>query len=91
LVDVRTEAIRQSVSLSNISSDLTGQLIGAFQTQIVPSLADLAEQLTLQLVPAIQKMEGALERLESQKSDSVVGEIRRGRMIVTLTFVAGRK
>ncbi len=77
LVDIRTEAVKQAVSLSNISSDLTGQLIGAFQTQIVPSLAgDLAEQLTLQLVPAIQKMESALERLESQKQDSVVGEIK---------------
>jgi len=83
LVDIRTEAVKQAVSLSNISSDLTGQLIGAFQTQIVPSLAgDLAEQLTLQLVPAIQKMESALERLESQKQDSVVGEIRN--LVTTL-------
>jgi hypothetical protein len=77
LVDIRAEAVKQAVSLSNISSDLTGQLIGAFQTQIVPSLAgDLAEQLTLKLVPAIEKMESALERLESQKQDSVVGEIK---------------
>jgi hypothetical protein len=83
LVDIRTEAVKQAVSLSNISSDLTGQLIGAFQTQIVPSLAgDLAEQLTLQLVPAIQKMESALERLESQKQDSVVGEIKN--LVTTL-------
>jgi hypothetical protein len=83
LVDIRTEAVKQAVSLSNISSDLTGQLIGAFQTQIVPSLAgNLAEQLTLQLVPAIQKMESALERLESQKQDSVVGEIKN--LVTTL-------
>ena len=83
LVDIRTEAVKQAVSLSNISSDLTGQLVGAFQTQIVPSLAgDLAEQLTLQLVPAIQKMESALERLESQKQDSVVGEIKN--LVTTL-------
>lgn len=83
LVDIRAEAVNQTVSLSNISSDLTGKLIGAFQTQIVPSLAgDLAEQLTLQLVPAIQKMESALERLESQKQDSVVGEIKN--LVTTL-------
>jgi hypothetical protein len=76
-VGVRTEAIRQSVSLSNISSELTGQLIGAFQTQIVPSLAgDLAEYAHTSIGPAIHKMEGALERLESQKQDSVAGEIR---------------
>ncbi len=54
-----------------------GSFTGAFRTQIVPSLADgLAQQLTAQLLPAVQKMEGALERLESQKQDSVVGEIR---------------
>jgi hypothetical protein len=77
LIDIRASAAQQAVSLSNISSDLVGQLTGAFQSQIVPSLAgDLAEQMTLHLLPAIQKMEGALERLESQKQDSVVGEIR---------------
>jgi hypothetical protein len=77
LIDIRSSASQQAVSLANISSDLVGQLTGAFQSQIVPSLAgDLAEQMTLHLLPAIQKMEGALERLESQKQDSVVGEIR---------------
>jgi hypothetical protein len=77
LIDIRKEALCQSVSLSNISSDLVGQLTGAFQQTILPSLSiDLAEQLTKQLLPAIQKMEGALERLESQKQDSVVGEFR---------------
>jgi Mg2+ and Co2+ transporter CorA len=77
LMDIRKEALGQSVSLSNISSDLVGQLTGAFQQTILPSLSiDLAEQLTRQLLPAIQKMEGALERLESQKQDSVVGEFR---------------
>lgn len=77
LIDIRKEALKQSVSLSNISSDLVGQLTGAFQQTILPSLSvDLAEQLTKQLLPAIQKMENALERLESQKQDSVVGEFR---------------
>lgn len=77
LIDIRASAQKQADSLSHISSDLVGQLTGAFQSQIVPSFAgDLAEQMTLHLLPAIQKMEGALERLESQKQDSVVGEIR---------------
>jgi hypothetical protein len=53
LIDIRASAVQQSVSLSNISSDLVGQLTGAFQSQIVPSLAgDLAEQMTLHLLPA---------------------------------------
>jgi len=77
LIDIQKYASHQATSLANISSDLVGQFTGAFRTQIVPSLADgLAQQLTAQLLPAVQKMEGALERLESQKQDSVVGEIR---------------
>jgi hypothetical protein len=78
LADIQVYSAQQATSLSNISSDLVGQFTGAFRTEIVPSLADgLAQQLTSQLLPAVQKMEGALERLESQKQDSVVGEIRR--------------
>jgi hypothetical protein len=77
LADIQLSSGQQAASLANISSDLVGQFTGAFRTQIVPSLADgLAQQLTAQLLPAVQKMEGALERLESQKQDSVVGEIR---------------
>jgi len=77
LADIQVTSSQQAASLANISSDLVGQFTGAFRTQIVPSLADgLAQQLTAQLLPAVQKMEGALERLESQKQDSVVGEIR---------------
>ena len=77
LIDIQKYSSHQATSLANISSDLVGQFTGAFRTQIVPSLADgLAQQLTAQLLPAVQKMEGALERLESQKQDSVVGEIR---------------
>jgi hypothetical protein len=77
LIDIQRYGSHQATSLANISSDLVGQFTGAFRTEIVPSLADgLAQQLTAQLLPAVQKMEGALERLESQKQDSVVGEIR---------------
>ena len=77
LTDIQAHTAQQATSLANISSDLVGQFTGAFRTQIVPSLADgLAQQLTSQLLPAVQKMESALERLESQKQDSVVGEIR---------------
>jgi hypothetical protein len=83
LADIQLASSQQATSLANISSDLVGQFTGAFRTQIVPSLADgLAQQLTAQLLPAVQKMEGALERLESQKQDSVVGEIRN--LVTTL-------
>ena len=83
LADIQLSSSQQAASLANISSDLVGQFTGAFRTQIVPSLADgLAQQLTAQLLPAVQKMEGALERLESQKQDSVVGEIRN--LVTTL-------
>jgi phosphate uptake regulator len=77
LSDIRSSAAHQEKSLSNISSDLVGQLTGAFQNQIVPSLAgDLAVKMTEHLLPAIEKMVSALEKLESQKQDSVVGEFR---------------
>jgi hypothetical protein len=77
LSDIQLYSGHQATALANISSDLVGQFTGAFRTQIIPSLADgLAQQLTAQLLPAVQKMESAIERLESQKQDSVVGEIR---------------
>jgi hypothetical protein len=77
LADIQLSSSQQAASIANISSDFVGQFTGAFRAQIIPSLADgLAQQLTAQLLPAVQKMEGALERLESQKQDSVVGEIR---------------
>jgi len=89
LADIQLTSSQQAASLANISSDLVGQFTGAFKTQVVPSLADgLAQQLTAQLLPAVQKMEGALERLESQKQDSVVGEIRN--LVTTLeTSITG--
>jgi hypothetical protein len=83
LADIQLSSSQQAASIANISSDFVGQFTGAFRTQIVPSLADgLAQQLTAQLLPAVQKMEGALERLESQKQDSIVGEIRN--LVATL-------
>lgn len=77
LLDIRHSSENTTRSISNISSDLVGKLTGALQTQVMPALAGgLAEELAAHLLPAIQKMEGALERLESQKQDSVVGEFR---------------
>jgi predicted transcriptional regulator len=75
LLDIRHSSEHTTKSISNISSDFVGKLTGALQTQVMPALAgELAGGLAAHLVPAIQKMESTLERLESQKQNSVVGE-----------------
>lgn len=75
LLDIRQSSDHTARSTSSISSDFAGKIAGALQAQVVPALAgEFVGQLSAHLVPAIQKMESTLERLESQKQDSVVGE-----------------
>jgi ElaB/YqjD/DUF883 family membrane-anchored ribosome-binding protein len=84
LLDIRRYTHDQTVSISHISSDVVDRFIGAFNTGVVPALASgMAEKLQTEFRPTMQQMsvtleslETAIVRLESQKQESVTGEIR---------------
>jgi hypothetical protein len=88
LLDIRRYTHDQTVSVSHISSDVVDRFVGAFNAGVVPSLASgvslgVAEKLQTEFRPTMQQMSATLEslettivRLESQKQESVTGEIR---------------
>ena len=88
LLDIQRFAAKQTVSVSHISSEVVDRLVGAFNAEVVPALADgmssgVAAKMQSEFRPTMQQMNDTLEglkaaivRLESQKQDSVTGEIR---------------
>jgi hypothetical protein len=88
LVDLQAESVKQSRALANISSDFVDKLAATFSEQVAPSFAagissELAGKLSEELVPTLDRVAGtmsqvgdAVQRLEVNKQDSVVGEIR---------------
>ncbi len=88
LLDIRRYTHDQTVSISNISSDVVDRFVGAFNLGVVPNLASgmssgVAEKLQSEFRPTMQQMNGTLESLkaaivglESQKLETVTGEIR---------------
>lgn len=88
LLDIQRFAAKQTVSVSHISSEVVDRLVGAFNTDVVPALADgmssgVAEKMQNEFRPTMQQMNDTLEglktaivKLESQKQESVSGEIR---------------
>ncbi len=88
LLDIQRFAAKQTVSVSHISSEVVDRLVGAFNAQVVPALADgmssgVAEEMQSEFRPTMQQMNDTLEglktaivRLELQKQESVTGEIR---------------
>jgi ABC-type transporter Mla subunit MlaD len=88
LLDIQRFAAKQTVSVSHISSEVVDRLVGAFNAEVVPALADgmstgVAEKMQSEFRPTMQQMNDTLEglksaivRLESQKQESVTGEIR---------------
>ncbi len=88
LLDIRRYTHDQTVSVSNISSDVVDRLVGAFNIAVVPTLTSgmssgVAEKLQSEFRPTMQQMNDTLEGLkaailglESQKQESVTGEIR---------------
>ena len=88
LLDIQRFAAKQTVSVSNISSSVVDRLVGAFNTEVVPALADgmssgVAQKMQSQFRPTMQHMNDTLEELkaaivglESQKQESVTGELR---------------
>ena len=88
LLDIQSFAAKQTVSVSHISSEVVDRLVGAFNSDVVPALAEgmssgVAEKMQSEFRPTMQQMNDTLEELksaivglESQKQESVTGEIR---------------
>ena len=85
MLDIHRFSRMQEVSLSNLSSDLVGRLTNAFNEKITPDLAQgVAGSLILEIRPTMERMVESLDRLqvavvnlESQKQESLTGEIER--------------
>jgi hypothetical protein len=88
LVDLQSESVKQTRALANISADLVDKMAAAFSERVAPTLAaglseQMAGRLTQELVPALDRVTStmgnvgdAVLRLETNKQDSMVGEIR---------------
>jgi hypothetical protein len=89
LLDIHRFSAKQTVSVSNISSEVVDRLTNAFNNRVVPGLASgmssgVAEKLQTEFRPTMERMAGSLDQLqaaivnlESQKRDSVTGELER--------------
>lgn len=89
LLDIHQFSAKQTVSVSNISSEVVDRLTNAFNARVVPGLASgmssgVAEKLQSEFRPTMERMAGSLDQLqaaivqlESQKRDSVTGEFER--------------
>lgn len=89
LLDIHRFSAKQTVSVSNISSEVVDRLTNAFNERVVPGLASgmssgVADKLQTEFRPTMERMAGSLDQLqaaivslESQKQDSVTGEFER--------------
>lgn len=89
LLDIQRFAAKQTVSVSHISAEVVDRLVGAFNTSVVPALADgmssgVAEKMQNEFRPMMRQMNDTLDGLksaivglESKKQESVTGEITR--------------
>lgn len=89
LLDIHRFSAKQTVSVSNISSEVVDRLTNAFNDKVVPGLASgmssgVAEKLQNEFRPTMERMAASLDQLqaaivnlESQKQDSVTGEFER--------------
>jgi hypothetical protein len=87
LLDIQRLAAKQTVSVSNISSEVVDRFVSAFRNEVTPGLAKdmsmgVADVLQAEFRPTMQRMGETLEdlhaailKLESQKQESVTGEI----------------
>ena len=88
LLDIQRFSSKQTVSISNISSEVVDRFMGAFNSQVAPSLAigmssGVADKLQAEFRPTMERMSSTLDnlqsaivRLEEQKQESVTSEIR---------------
>jgi hypothetical protein len=88
LLDIQRFASKQTVSISNINSEVVDRFVGAFRDEVTPTLAQdvsagMAAKLQDEFRPTMQQMNSTLEELhgaivalESQKQESITGELR---------------
>jgi hypothetical protein len=87
-LDIQRFAAKQTVSVSHISTEVVDRLVGTFNTNVVPALADgmssgVAEKMQTEFRPTMQRMNDTLEGLkaaivglEAHKQESITGELR---------------
>lgn len=80
LRDLQDESRKQSVSLSNISSEVVDRFQSVFTTELLPAFA---QNVRGELAPAIDGLRGSMDRvqealsaIQQDKQESVVGEFR---------------
>jgi ABC-type transporter Mla subunit MlaD len=88
LLDIQRYAAQQTVSVSNISSEVVDRFVGEFNRQVVPNLASgmsegVAQQMQAEFRPTMDRMNQTLEdlkqtiqNLETQKQDSINEELK---------------
>ena len=89
LLDMHRLSSKQTLSLSNLSSELVDRLTNTLNSDVIPGLAStmsngFALSLQAEFQPTMERMAGSLDRLqdaivkiESQKQESVTDEISR--------------
>ncbi|MGD0830101.1 MAG: hypothetical protein ABR907_04100 [Terracidiphilus sp.] len=89
LLDIHRFSAKQTVSVSNISSEVVDRFTNAFNERVVPGLASgmssgVADKLQSEFRPTMERMAGSLDQLqlaivslETQKQDSVTGEFEK--------------
>jgi Mg2+ and Co2+ transporter CorA len=89
LLDIHRFSAKQTVSVSNISSEVVDRFTNAFNERVVPGLASgmssgVADKIQAEFRPTMERMTGSLDqlqaailKLESEKQDSVTGELER--------------
>jgi hypothetical protein len=88
LIDIQKLMAKQTVSVSHISTEVVDRFVGAFNERIVPDLAEsmasgVAESMQEDFRPTMERMtdtlsalQNAIVALESQKQETVTGEIK---------------
>lgn len=87
-LDLLAFSSRQAVSLGNISAEVVNQFVGVFRSELSPAFAigvsqELAKELQTEFRPTMHRMSetlerlhGAIERIEAQKQESITVELR---------------
>jgi hypothetical protein len=87
LIDIQRLASQQATSISNISSDFVDRFVEVFKADLSPVLAagvshEMSRELQTEFRPTMARMgeileqlRDAIQRIESQKQESIVGEL----------------
>lgn len=87
LIDIQKLTSQQTTSISNISSDFVDRFVGVFKADLSPLLAagvshEMSRELQAEFRPTMARMgeileqlRDAIQRVESQKQESIVGEL----------------